>query len=416
MKILSLFLVLILALPSFARDYHSEIVSSLKYLERQQVDHKGDYEPGEWTTEVSSIMLPSLVGVGIWGKPYPEATVFTTASIVDILQDLYEKDPQLKPIPDMVTKAIEGFGPFIKDDFFNFYPLRRRNGAWVRGPRGLYLAPYFRGLANVPPDADSNSMAYYAMRTPAPEKVLQSISRFRDVNRDPHWYNRRCEAVNTGGFLTWLMDEKDPNMSKRFHSPERGSRIPFGTNDVDCVVNANVLKLLIFQKRTEMPGYKEACEWMRTLIVRKDFGRCGSYYPSDYLLPLRIAELQEMGARKCLNGHEPRVLKFILETQSPEGWWENDLPNRKDRVHSTVLALNTLALMGDPNSPDHQKRIDRAVKFLMRNARKDSRGNLYWKGEVYFSAVAIARYSIVWRSSPYTTALAIQALQRAERF
>lgn len=401
--------------PVHARNHQAEILSALRHLERAQTLYKGAYEPGEWPTEVTSIMLPSLVGVGRWGKPYPEATIFTTASIVGVLHEMHENDSRLNSIPPMIKKAIDGFGPFFQDDFFNFYPLRKRNGAWVRGPRGLFLAPYFRGLANIPPDADTNSVTYLALKAPAPEKVIQAFSRFRDVNRKPHSYNLRAETVNTGAFLTWLMDEKDPKMPHRFGNPELGARIPFGTNDVDCIVNANVLKLLTLQQRTEVAGYKESCRLLQTVIVRKDYGRCGIYYPNDYLLPLRIAELKELGA-SCIHRHAPLVLKHLLETQTPDGSWTNSPPNRPDRIHATAVALNSLLLLADRKNSAHRQRVDRAVNYLLQNLRRDKHGHKYWKGEVFFSAVAQARYSIVWRSNSYTTALAAQALHRAQQF
>lgn len=398
-----------------ARSYQPEILSALKYLESTQATRAGDYEPGEWETEVTSILLPSLVGVGAWGKPYPEATIFTTASIVSILREMRDNDPHLSIIPPMVDKAIDGFAPFYMEPFFNFYPPRKRNGAWVRGPRSMYLGPQWRGLAHIPPDADSTSVTYEALRGPVPETVLQTFARFRDLDRKPHYYNRRRGTVNSGAFMTWLIDEKDPDMPHRYWQPELGPRIPFGTNDVDCIVNANVLKLLARHQREDIPGYYESCKLLETAIEHSEYGRCGIYYPNDFLLALRVGELKHLKSA-CVRSQEARVLDYLLETQAQDGWWMNAPPARPDRIQATVVALNSLLLLGDPKNSLHRERVRRAVSYLLAHSRRSRHGHMNWKGQVFFSAVAQARFSVVWRSNAYTTALAAQALQRAEVF
>lgn len=406
---------LVTSSSALAARYFPEISSALKHLERVQVDENGAFEEGEWPTYVTSILFPSLAGVGRWGKPYPEATIFTTASIVNILNDMAETDPRLTRIPAMKARAFRQFESFSMDPFYNFYPLRKRRGVWVRGPRHLPIPPYVRGWSHIPPDADSTSVAYMAQKKPVPERVFQAFARFRDVNRKPHYYNDRLNTVNSGAFMTWLMDEKDPRMPRRPTRPDLGPRIPFGTNDVDCIVNANVLKLLTYHRRSDLPGYKESCRLLQNMIEQEEYGRCGVYYPNDYLLALQVGELKKLGAT-CLNHHEGKVLKYLLENQSTDGSWSNYPPNRADHIQATAVALNALTLLANPSSPRHQKRVKLAAQYLLRHSQRDRQGDYYWKGQVFFSAVAQARYSIVWRSSAYTTALAAQALQRAERF
>jgi len=409
------FALILMSTAAIARDYHSEILSALKHLETSQALPGGPYEPGQWPTNVTAILAPSLLGAGIWGKPYPEPTIFTTATIVSVLRQIQDQDPSYESIGPMIDKAVRSYKAYEEPPFYNFYPLRKRNGAWVRGPRSMYLAPYMRGLANIPPDADSTSVAYLSLGTPIPKKVLSAFAQFRDVDRKSHYYNREIGLQNTGAFMTWLMDEKDPNMPHKTGHPELGPRIPFGTNDIDCIVNANVLNLLTSQKQTSLPGYQETCDMMKTIIDRRQYGTCGIYYPSDYLLAVRAAELKELGGR-CLLSQNDKILWHILSTQHPNGSWSNSPPNRPDRIHSTALALTALMLLGDRNNPDHRARVARGVEYLLKNSQRDKSGNLYWKGQVFFSAVAQARFSVVWRSSSYTTVLTARALQLAEDF
>ncbi|MGZ6432869.1 MAG: hypothetical protein ACXWRE_06020, partial [Pseudobdellovibrionaceae bacterium] len=203
------FVCLFLSLTSHARDFHPEILSALKHLEDSQVKSQGVYEVGEWPTEVTSILLPSLVGAGRWGHPYPEATVFAAATVTNLLNSIYKDSPEFTQLPPMIEKAIGGFGGFYEKPFFNYYPRKNYKGVWVRGPRSMPLPPYLQGLANIPPDADTNSVTYLALQVPVPEKVISAFSRFRDQNRKSHPYNRRYGNINTGAFMTWLMDEND---------------------------------------------------------------------------------------------------------------------------------------------------------------------------------------------------------------
>lgn len=397
-------------------DYHSEILSALKHLETSQTTERGAHEPGEWPTQVTAILAPSLLGVGRWGKPYPEATIFTTATIINVLRQIQATDPRYRPqITPLIHRATLGFSAYAIPPFYNFYPLRKRNGAWVRGPRNMYLAPYLRGLANIPPDSDTTSVTYLALNTPPPSAVVNAFARFRDLDRKPHYYDRYLGVINSGAFMTWFMDEKGPTMPRKTGHPELGPRIPFGRNDVDCVINANVLNLLAAHQKTQTPGYEEACQYLRSSIDKNQYGTCGIYYPSNYLLPVRIGEFHELGGR-CLQDYNAKVLQYVLDTQHPNGSWSNSPPNRPDRIHSTALALNALMMLGNPNNPEQRKQVRRGVDFLLKNSRRDSQGHLYWKGQVFFSAVAQARYSVVWRSSSYTTVLAARALQLAENF
>jgi hypothetical protein len=417
MRILPLFTALILASTmAQARSYRAEILSALAHLETSQAKTRGAYEPGQWPTQVTAILLPSLVGVGRWGKPYPEATIFTTSTIINVLRQIEGDGAEYQnKITPLINRAIAGFPAHAEPPFYNFYPLRKRNGAWVRGPRNFYLAPYFRGLANIPPDADTTSVTYLALRSPVPDKVTAAFARFRDLDRKPHSYDKNLGVINTGAFMTWLMDEKDPKMPRKFGHPELGPRIPFGTNDVDCIINANVLKLLALQGKTRTPGYDEACDLLKDSIDRNQLGTCGIYYPSNYLLPVRVAELKELGGR-CTQSHEARILQYVLDTQHPNGSWSNSPPNRPDRIHSTALALNALMMLGDPGNTEHRRKVRNGVEYLLNQSRRDQNGNLYWKGQVFFSAVAQARFSVVWRSSSYTTVLAARALQLAENY
>ncbi|MBC7372294.1 MAG: hypothetical protein H7326_12050 [Bdellovibrionaceae bacterium] len=416
-----------------ATSYRPEIQSALQFLERSQyvndTTETGPYEPGQWDTEVKSILIPSLLGAGVWGKKYPETTNFTTAMIVETLGSMYQQEPSLRSIPKMSAKAIAGNTAFRQGALFNFYPPGIHKEVQVRGPRTMFLAPYIKGLANVPADADSTSMGYLALNSfemqkngarnfaylsDVPEETFETFSKYRDVSRPAHYYNRMLGYKNTGAFMTWLMDDRQ-KMPGVLAAPQKGPRIPFGRNDIDCVVNTNVMKLMTIAGRTSQPGYKETCEYLKGTIDRGAYGFCGIYYPNSFSEVYGLAQLLEMKT-SCLESHEQKLLDFILATQDQDGGWTNPKPARADRIQSSVLALNALAILGNPKNPEHRERVHRAAKFLLANSLRNDNGDLFWKGEVFFSAVSQARFAVVWRSNAYTTVLAARALLLAEKY
>ncbi|MBO9667283.1 MAG: terpene cyclase/mutase family protein [Bdellovibrio sp.] len=421
----TLLLSLMTGTSSFAGpQYHSQISSALDFIEHYQTTGKEGYDPGQWVTRVTSY-LPSAVGVGKFNVPFDEPTAFVASSIANVLAEIYQIDSRYDKIPPMIEKTVAGFQKYYWDDLFNFYPPTTYRGVQVRQPRYMYLASYFKGFANIPPDADTTSASYathyylnkiHGESFELPEQVIDTLSSTRDVHRKPHVWNAGQGQKNTGAFLTWFYDEDDPKMPRNiFSKPNNGTRIPFNRNDVDCVVNAHVLKLLTLAGKTEGPGYKAACAHLNNIAAQKDFFFCGLYYPSRYVLPYSMAAILEAGG-SCLEPSRDRLLNFLLRKQHKDGSWKNSILARPDRVQSTAWALTALAQLGDPKNPLHQARVRKAARFLLSESTRDRHGFLFWPGQVYFAATFVARYPVVWRSSAYTTAVAAKALLLAQYY
>src|SRR5690606_7408208 len=152
---------------------------------------------------------------------------------------------------------------------FNFYNGTTFRGRAVRLPRDpKYLAKYLLGLTNIPCDADTTSVSMLAKvrwdeSFEVPEETFASLSQHRDIRRSPHYHNWLLGHVNTHAFLTSQWDEK--NELSLLAPPDAGTRIPLSRNDVDCVVNANVMALLGATGKTELPGYKESCNYLNSI-------------------------------------------------------------------------------------------------------------------------------------------------------
>jgi hypothetical protein len=406
------------------------INSALGYLQASQSDGHDGYDVGQWSVQVTS-SLPNPIGLGKRGVPYDDPTAFVAASVANVLAEIYFLDPRWREIPSEIQKTLMGFEPYRAGDVFNFYPLELYKGQLVRGPRFFPLKRWFEGFTHIPPDADTTSVAFLTMAysealqkggRPQPASfrlapaVLASFTGFRDVGRLPHPYNAVHNDVNTGAYLTWFFDEKDPAMPRNpLAPPDRGPRIPFNVNDVDCVVNGNVLKLLTVAGEMQAPGYAETCSHLNRIVRLERFYNCGMYYASQWNLPYVIATALENGA-VCLEPSREKLVEFILRKQRSDGSWRNRHFARSDFVQSTAWALSALLTLGDAKNPLHRERAQRAVDFLHNQMRLDPMENVYWEGEVFFSATYLARYPVVWRSTAYTTAIVTKALVKADRF
>lgn len=399
--------------------------SNLKFIAAdQKARGDGVYEAGEWPTNLYSTLIPVLVGVGNPFGHDQEATDFTTGSVVNQLGAIYVDHPQFKQIPAMIAKAIPSFKRYRVGDMYNFYPPRMWHGVKVHQPANMTLANIWKGFTNVPQDADTSSIVYSALyydsvihhkHFAVPEKAKESFARYRDVARRPYFYNKGEDQADTGAFLTWQFNENSKQMPHFwFAAPQKGVRIPFNRNDVDCVVNLNVLRMLALTHNSNIPGHDESCSALNTMAEKDQQYVCGIYYPNTFNMAYSSANLQHAGD-SCMASNNKKMVEFILASQTADGGWYNDENVWKDdRIQSTAFALNALAVMGDFSDIRVQDSMKYGVSFLLRNMSKSKDGHLYWKGEVFFTAIAIARSLVVWKSDSYTTAVAMAAIVKAQ--
>lgn len=409
------------------------IQKSLNFIEDSQKKQNEDlYFKGEWPVEMRSYFLPALLGVGkLFARPVDEPTSFATASISNLLAGIYFEDPKYQQIKPMITQGLSSIESNYKTgDIYSYYTEMDYKGTTVRGPRAgnEYVPKYIQGLTNIPPDADTTSVTYTAQYfdqlmngkqiQSVPQSALDTFSTFRDLNRTPHYYNKLDGISNSGAFMTWFIDEKSKAVPQGvFDKPDKGARIPFNYNDVDCVVNGNVLRMLSLTKNQNQAGYKESCEVLNYSIENDLQSQCGIYYPNSYAVFFTLSNAYVSGA-SCLEASRKKSIKIILENQNfDDGSWSNDPGiGRTDTVQSTALAV--IALMNYTQNQDlrYDHAVRTAVRYLVSEGRKKSDSQLYWSGEVFFSAVAQARNTVLWRSDAYTTALVTLALVKSQNY
>lgn len=418
---------LVLAFPLFASTQLQKLArTSLQVaLDEQIMAPDSYYWKGEFPTRIQSTLVPIMVGVGKAFGSDQEASAFTTASVVNQLASIYLKNPDLQStsefqeIPRTIHRAVNTFDRYQEGRLYNFYPSRHWKGKKVHQPIAMSLWPLWKGFTNIPQDADTTSTVYTALAynqilrgddPQLPSAVLSSFEKFRDLNREPHYYNQGEKQVNTGAYLTWQMDENDPQMPRfYFAQPDKGTRIPFNRNDVDCIVNLNVLRMLAVYK-TSAPGQTSACQILRDIVHHQKASSCGIYYPNTFNLSYSLAHLSEDQGR-CLPSNEIQDhVEFILKGQMSDGSWDNDRNIWKDPVQTTAFAMAGLLQFGDITDRRVRSSLAYGAAFLLRSARLDHHGRHYWPGEVFFTATALARSLVVWKSTAYTTATVTDVL------
>jgi hypothetical protein len=222
----------------------------------------------------------------------------------------------------------------------------------------------------------------------------------------------------SGAFMTWFIDEKSPTIPKGvFDKPDLGSRIPFNFNDVDCVVNANVLRMLTLTKNQKQPGYAESCDMLNFSIAHNLQSQCGIYYPNSYAVFFTMSNAYVAGAQ-CLEISKNKSIQTILSGQDfDEGSWSNTPGiGRTDKVQSTALAMIALMNYSESENFRYNYSVRLGVKYLLSQIKNKSETEIYWPGEVFFSAVAQARNTVLWRSDSYTTALVTLALVKSQNY
>ncbi len=423
--------ILIFDVDSFAQNIPALVASNVQYVANDQ-KHADDfiYEVGEWPTHIYSTPMTVAFGIGKMITYNQEATAFTTASVMIQLATLYLENPEyqneFRAIPQLLEKAVPSLLRYRDKDLYNFYPPQMKNGVMVRQPTDMRLIQLWRGLANIPPDADTSSTVFSALSYNAilhgqkfqmSEDSLTEFAKFRDINRRPHFYNRKQHQINTGAFLTWLLDENDRQMPRAIFAPvEAGERIPFRINDIDCVVNLNVLRMLNLQKATKLEGHDEACAFINDVVKKNQMASCGIYYPNTFNLGFSAAQVQAIGETCLQESRKSELVEKILKMQSEDGAWDNDRNFWNDRIQSTAFAMITLFEFGDLKDQRIEASLRFATIYLLGQVRRSPEGFFYWPEEVFFTATALVRSLIVWKSNSYTTLIAAEALMKMHRY
>ena len=442
------------------REYSVELQSmksllkgGIKYLSNTQrvTTLPGRHYKGVWT----SYMCMRIPFFFLGGKKNVEdSNCFSVAAIHNSLATIYLNYPEydeLLPMLDLSFDKIMSYRNGLHFNFWNLLPpfrdLKRGDKVGeqplVRRPTNYKLGPrYINNAANVIEDADDTGLAYAAVALRkryqpysidsvvlATDSIAYIFEAYRDHHRhNRHWYNFiNGNDHDTGAYLTWLGEEYNFGkwtlakvwchnatfflpFSECYPHPYE-PYIPYGSNDLDAVVNANVLNTLALYDELDASGVESAISFIESKAKTKRYDRVGIYYPNRYHFPYAVSKAYAQGVSD-LEQSVNYIQDFLLKSQNTAGSWSARWRlNKKDKLQSTAYSLNTLLNIGNLDDPTVDEAVYNAVQYLNAKAIHDERG-IHWEGGVFFSGGTVVRNILWWKSDAYTTAVILEAFSK----
>ena len=409
----------------------SIVTKGINYLSLNQIKERigtSNYI-GEWPTFIyNTHTIPFL---GKKGKSAYDSNVFNTLFVHNALAELYfssGKNPQIIPILSLAQK---NFIPYKNETSFNFWPklprpehlkCKHENCYQRRANNFDYHYGIINNYANIFDDADDTStgfLAYYysnmvkdssgslELNYYEKEPYYKNLIQYRDTgSRKTNWYNKRTGfKYRTGAYLTWFGPDRKPSHFFTWFFPNHKSQnILYGRNEIDCVVNANVLRTLYITGDTAIAGVKESKEFLRNVIKKKVCFTCGVYYPTEFSFHYALAKAMSSGVTGFKDLKED-VIKEILEKKDQSGIWTSLIGGND--LQTTLYAINALMKLSDDKKIIQE--IEPAMDFILMSMINENEV-VHWKGGVFFSGGTAIRYEHVWVSDAYTTCLALEAI------
>lgn len=434
-----------------------DIEAGLNYLkDSQQKETFGfEYYEGEWPIYICLKRPLKLKGK----SRFYDSNSFGVIPIHNSLAEIFLLYPEYRSILPMLEKSMSHILSFMTDssETFGFWkslppgkPLSGKmldSNSFIKRPNHFPLRTKFtNNFVNVMDDSDDqalalNSILYYkkVMEKAGfidqffyfPDSVQFIFEKYRDVDRkNILLYNlKQGYRHNTGAFLTWFGKEYEFNRTtgfsyfvnnifwylpiSRLRSEGYEPHIPFATNDIDVVVNANILTTLAhFNLLDSTKGVDDAMELIIRKVKEGNFRKSSLYYPNRYQLHYAVSRIYSACNRSIIDLPVAEIINDIKATQRADGSWSGlRKPNRAEVNQSTVNALLALLNFGNYEEYSTLENIDKGIFFLHSQAIQQN-GSIHWEGGVFFCGGMYIRNLVAWKSDCNTTALIIEAFAK----
>ena len=424
------------------------IKGSLNYLkqnQQQETDSTFHFK-GEWGTEMSmNFWFPLMGGKN---KAY-DSNCYAVATIYNILAKTYLTNPVYKQLLPVLDLAFDRIMAYESGGTFNFWnalaPTKKLKlfdsepFAPIRRPNNFALKmPFIQKAANVANDADDTAAGlasiyyHHKIKGLSLPDSLSAIHKIFDayVDKDRNnrlWYDFwQGHGPESGAYLTWFGEEY--RFSKRWNPIKEFTHfftfylpiskmypkaykpyIPYGSNDLDMVVNANVLNVLSLYGNDHSEAKEAAIQLIEKSVLKKNYNYAATYYPNRYHIPYYVAKAYDQGV-EGLEVSIHFIQEFILNKQLPNGAWiSRDLINDGDSLQSTVYAVYALLHTNGITDPISQEAILKGLQYIFSKKVIDQQ-TVYWPGGVFFSGGTIVRHVLHWKSDAVTTATVLEIL------
>ena len=265
--------------------------------------------------------------------------------------------------------------------------------------------------------------------------LVDKMTRYRDLDRRWEFPTDSWKKKNSGAFLTWMKDE---NLDAKDSFDTKTGTIPYGVNNVDCVVNANVLFSLGLTDNKDAAGYFEAIDTVADAIENKSWPECGTYYPQNMMFPYAVSRAYRDGSvsSERLEKLMGKLLTDLIVMQEKLGRKHPHMigafPGGFDEYAdlSTGMGLVTLLNIGEQKARSmgllerYQTAVETAVDYLLKTrisqkpyaqmalleANNPVTESFKWKAGTFFSS---SDWDLAhWRSEPYTVAIILEGFAK----
>ncbi len=425
-----------------------QLDSALNFLINSQLKttQEGKQYAGEWKSFMELNEPYFFLGKK---QKAQDSNCFTVSAIHNFISEIYLNDTSRHVLLPILTNAYKEIITYQNGMRFNFWKKLppNRKLKWINepSPQMLVRRPtnfklglrFINNAANIPEDADDTSLgnlaSYYqnqifgSKENLIPPKKFDEYLDFERNNRN--WFNVLfLRYPNSKAFLTWQYPEYEYgqwNLAKSALSifliffPGSSSKpvaykpwVPFGANEVDIVVNANVISYLsITNQAHKSIGYYPAQELINHKLNERSWVNSSVYYSNQYHIHYAVSRAYALGANNlkesCLI-----ILKDIIKKQEIDGSFKcRSFINKYDQIQSTAYALHALLELKKSGFNVPNKNIYMAINYLLEN-KKTSKNGIFWDGGVFFSGGTVLRNILFWKSDEYTTALIAKCLQQ----
>ncbi len=424
------------------------INKGLAYLKAaQQKENDSIFKfKGEWESQMSmNFWFPLLGGE----NSYYDSNCFSVSTIHNILANIYLEYPEYSEMLPMLDLAFDRIMEYQSDGTFNFWNLlpptkphrwfEKDTDQLVRRPNNFPLKTKFMlKAANVTNDADDTAAGLMAINLRNKIKNNQIPDSLNNIHkifdgytdsdrRNRLWYNFwQGQGPESGAYLTWFGDEFESanrwNLVQEFfhlstfflpfskmfpHAYQ--AYIPYGSNDLDPVVNANVLSVFSVYNNQKSKAQEEAIDFIEGDIKDRNYNYAATYYPNRYHIPYYVSKAYKNGVGELHKSCE-LIESFVLNKYFEENKWvSRDIINKEDQLHSTILAVNSLLNISGIESEKSEEAIISGIEYIFSNAIENE-NEVFWEGGVFFSGGTLVRHVLHWKSDAVTTSLVLEAL------
>ena len=426
----------------------SQVDSALRFIQNSQIKETidGKQYAGEWPVDMHLTNPYFFLGKK---QKAQDSNCFTVSAIHNALSEIYLLDTSRKDLLPVLKMAFDEIKSYNEDYLFDFWkklpPTRRLKWFNEPNPQPLVHRPtnfklkrrFIHNSANVAEDADDTSQgnlaSFYDNRIFGSKNKLASFQIFDsylDENRkNKNWFNVLFHAdANSGAYMTWLYPEYEYNRWNPISTavnvilmyvpgstaaPEAYEPVvPFGANDIDVVVNANVLIYLAKTKQLEKSkGYANSVKMIEARLNKNFWYNNSVYYPNQFHIHYTVAKAFAAGVDGLRKSAEI-IIEDILKRQNADGSFQSQsFINNFDRVQSTA---NALSAMLDCKSKDVfvlNEAMDKALIYIL-SQRKKNGNQIYWDAGVYFSGGTLIRNILFWKSEAYITSVVANCMVR----